>query len=84
MYGLKNMKELAVLKWHKEGCYAVAFAEVEQGEEKGQPNENENEHGLVKRSGKMMVREERESRAQRGHWLAVGSKDAKVSLWDIY
>jgi ASTRA-associated protein 1 len=28
VYSARTMKEVAVLKWHKEGCYAVAFAEV--------------------------------------------------------
>ncbi|MCJ1404172.1 ASTRA complex subunit [Xylographa trunciseda] len=28
VYSAKTMKELAVLKWHKEGCYATAFAEI--------------------------------------------------------
>ncbi|KAI4247801.1 MAG: hypothetical protein LQ352_006102, partial [Teloschistes flavicans] len=28
VYSCKTMKELAVLKWHKVGCYATAFAEL--------------------------------------------------------
>jgi WD40 repeat protein len=28
VYSAKSMAELAVLQWHKEGCYAVAFAEI--------------------------------------------------------
>ena len=28
VYSTKTMRELAVLKWHKQGCYAVAFAQV--------------------------------------------------------
>jgi hypothetical protein len=39
---------------------------------------------LVGRMGVMTVREEREQKAKTTHWLAVGSKDGKVSLWDIY
>ena len=31
VYSTKSMKELAVLKWHKEGCYALAFAEIHDG-----------------------------------------------------
>ncbi|KAK2780934.1 ASTRA complex subunit [Emmonsiellopsis sp. PD_33] len=33
VYSCKTMRELAVLKWHKEGCYAVAFAEVDSNGE---------------------------------------------------
>merc|ERR1712000_759487 len=28
VYSTKTLKELAVLKWHKEGCYSVALADV--------------------------------------------------------
>lgn len=74
VYSTKSMKELAVLKWHKEGCYAVAFADVV--EEKGGE-----EQEVVKKMG---VKEERLWKARTAHWVAVGSKDGKVSLWDIY
>ncbi|EAQ88377.1 hypothetical protein CHGG_04996 [Chaetomium globosum CBS 148.51] len=30
------------------------------------------------------VREKRERLAREGHWLAAGSKDGKVSLWDVF
>lgn len=80
VYDAKGMRELAVLKWHREGCYAVAFADV------GTPGaDEETKHGaLVERAGKMTVREERLRKAKTAHWLAVGSKDGKISLWDIY
>jgi ASTRA-associated protein 1 len=82
VYGVKGMKELAVLKWHKEGCYAVAFADLD-GVEKVDGEEDKGKE-LVGRMGAMTVREEREQKAKTTHWLAVGSKDGKVSLWDIY
>lgn len=92
VYSARGMKELAVLKWHKEGCYAVAFADVvvhseelgenvgngDIGDEKGKGKE------VVKRIGSVSVKEERLRKAKMAHWLAVGSKDGKVSLWDIY
>jgi hypothetical protein len=86
VYGVKGMKELAVLKWHKEGCYAVAFADVdvEKDEEDDQREDDEKGKELVSRMGAMTVSEERELKAKMTHWLAVGSKDGKVSLWDIY
>jgi WD40 repeat protein len=80
VYDAAGMRELAVLKWHKEGCYAVAFADIETrgvGEERDVGT-------LVESAGKMTVREERLWKAKMAHWLAVGSKDGKVSLWDIY
>lgn len=77
VYSGKSMKELAVLKWHKEGVYAVAFADVEVEEE-------EEEKELVGGERALSVREERERKAERTHWVAAGSKDGKVSLWEVY
>ncbi|KAL8930931.1 MAG: hypothetical protein Q9208_000032 [Pyrenodesmia sp. 3 TL-2023] len=95
VYSAKTMKEVAVLKWHKVGCYATAFAEIvdsesidtvvdgprkEEGEEEGEFNTT-----VAKPSTAMsIVQQRRDARAQSTHWLAVGSKDGKVSLWDIY
>ncbi len=74
-----------MLKWHKEGVYAVAFADVdvdvenEAGEGKGKGEEI-----VGTNRGGMSVKEERLRRAETSHWLAAGSKDGKVSLWSIY
>ncbi|KUJ16262.1 WD domain-containing protein [Mollisia scopiformis] len=80
VYGTKNMKELAVLKWHKEGCYAVAFANVLENSSEEEKSGGE----LVKRTTTLTVKGERLLKAKTAHWIAVGSKDGKVSLWDIY
>lgn len=89
VYSAKTLNELAVLKWHKEGCYAVAFAEIDPPlsppSDGGQLLTTENE--LVtsqKTSAVKTVQQERNEKAQSTHWLAAGSKDGKVSLWDIY
>ncbi|KAK6441007.1 Astra associated protein 1 Asa1 [Oleoguttula sp. CCFEE 5521] len=87
VYGTKGgMTELAVLKWHKEGCYAVAFADVLEDAghieannvSAGQANEVE----LTSRA--TTVSQRREADSAKTHWLAAGSKDGKVSLWNIY
>lgn len=80
VYAAKGVKELAVLKWHKEGCYSVAFADVDVEEREGKGDGT----ALVKRDGTMTVKEERLWKSKTAHWIAVGSKDGKVSLWDIY
>ena len=81
VYSTKNMKELAVLKWHKEGCYAVAFADTSDTNPSGS-DDAESDGSIVKRA--QTVAEQRITRAKSTHWLAAGSKDGKVSLWDIY
>ncbi len=97
VYSSKSVKEMAVLKWHKEACYAVDFADVDvnvsSGEARGsEPGEEGAEEGkgkgkekeVVKRIGTLTVKEERFRKAKTAHWVAAGSKDGKVSLWDIY
>lgn len=95
VYSAKTMKELAVLKWHKIGCYATAFAEIEtSGPMKTEENismieeesaEKQNDKALTHPTSTIStVQQRRDAKAQSTHWLAAGSKDGKVSLWDIY
>ncbi|KAK4205145.1 WD40-repeat-containing domain protein [Triangularia verruculosa] len=108
VYSVKTMKELAVLKWHQQGCYAVAFATVNpptasspsssSSSSSSRPQHpNSSEETLVPEEGKdskeviqvpkmveMTVREKRIHHAKTAHWLAAGSKDGRVSLWDVY
>ncbi|KAL9099700.1 MAG: hypothetical protein Q9187_009457, partial [Circinaria calcarea] len=109
-----TMRELAVLKWHGDGCYATAFAAVEsQGGKGGKGKGKEEEVGSGRDGGLVeteqgsedageasmaltvrthegqgwatgMLQQRRDHKAQTTHWLAAGSKDGKVSLWDIY
>ncbi|KAK4574733.1 Astra associated protein 1 Asa1 [Recurvomyces mirabilis] len=79
VYSAKTMKELAVLKWHKEGCYALAFATI--GESRSS-NKVDGEALAVKRN--VTVAQQRVQKVQSTHWLAAGSKDGKISLWDVY
>jgi WD40 repeat protein len=78
VYATKGLKELAVLKWHKEGCYATAFAAILDDTLKASEDD-----GTVVRQG-LTVTQQRAIKSQSTHWLAAGSKDGKVSLWDIY
>jgi ASTRA-associated protein 1 len=81
VYSCKTMKELAVLKWHAEGCYAVAFAEILSSSS----TEAETSEAVVSADSPLqVVRQQRNQKAQQTHWLAAGSKDGKISLWDIY
>ncbi|KAL8738166.1 MAG: hypothetical protein Q9181_001024 [Wetmoreana brouardii] len=95
VYSAKTMKELAVLKWHKVGCYATAFAEMEPPssvkieenvpfKEEDDAESQNNEILARPMSSVSTIQQRREAKAQSTHWLAAGSKDGKVSLWDIY
>ena len=107
VYSCKTLKELAVLQWHKVGCYAVAFADLPADQPAGSSNRDATEDGQggagetigasarqvdqVVRSGTgsaggsvMSVKDRRIQAARTAHWIAAGSKDGKVSLWDIY
>ena len=69
------------MKWHKEGVYTVGFAMVFDG---GGEKEEENGSALMKRTGALSVAEKRIKQATNTHWIAVGGKDGKATLWDIY
>ena len=94
VYSAKTMKELAVLKWHKEGCYATAFAGIidSSGDREGdfgktaEPETSDNLGVSLARLGPTVttVEQRRDQKAQSTHWLAAGSKDGKISLWDVY
>lgn len=78
VYAAKGLKELAVLKWHKEGCYATAFAEIVTEQRDAASG------GNAVAARELTVAQQRAFKSQSTHWLAAGSKDGKVSLWDIY
>ena len=140
----KSMKELAVLKWHKEGCYSMGFAHIlrqsmspnrepskldnsslligaapstssafrDESENQSGPSGEESLVGesevALQRSspptdiailssalanvkkdgtisnGSLSYAQRREDKARNTHWLAMGSKDGRVSLWDIF
>ncbi|MCJ1245444.1 ASTRA complex subunit [Trapelia coarctata] len=105
VYSAKTMKELAVLKWHKDGCFATAFADIEGSEGQGvdrnspdiaSPSGNAQELVPAQEDSPVStdlttphpsittVSQRRDLKAQTTHWLAAGSKDGKVSLWDIF
>ena len=88
VYSAKAMRELAVLKWHKDGCYAVAFATIDP--EKIRQDGTSTGSTIADlghshpRSALGDIKDQRDARAQTTHWLAAGGKDGKISLWDIY
>ena len=93
IYSAKTMNELAVLRWHKTGCYATAFAQTDvvmpaRIKQKSNPHLEQNEVGekTIDQQSSVVtgIQQRRDEEAQATHWLAAGSKDGKVSLWNIY
>lgn len=84
VYSAKTMRELAVLKWHKQGCYALAFADLSSQQTKAPESGNKHSGEEQISTTLQTVGQRRKSKARTTHWIAAGSKDGKVSLWDIY
>ncbi|KAJ5747281.1 uncharacterized protein N7511_008977 [Penicillium nucicola] len=88
VYSGKTMKELAVLKWHQDGCYAVAFGGIgtpSSANSAAQQSPTTSETEVFAREYSLAsVQQQRNRKVQQTHWLAAGSKDGKISLWDIY
>ena len=87
VYSTKTLKEVAVLKWHKEGVFAVAFGSV--GDEPEESGSGENEKAskatsMLQTIGLGCLQKQRAEQLQKKHWIAAGAKDGKVSLWEIY
>jgi WD40 repeat protein len=89
VYATKTLKELAVLKWHKVGCYTTAFANITptstsaSASGTGAPA-NMSDEIVSSHTALDLIKRQREDKAQSTHWLAAGGKDGKISLWDIY
>ncbi len=72
------------------GSNFSAGSERSAGEDKHTNDESEDrEHlpvqeGVVPRIGELSVKDRRIKQAKEAHWLAAGSNDGKISLWDIY
>lgn len=90
IYSAKTLKEVAVLKWHKEGVYAVDFGQILEkkgtGEEAQRRSDGEEEEGQVLRveTGLSKLRRQREEKLQLKHWVVAGAKDGKLSLWEVF
>lgn len=79
VYSTKTLKELAVLQWHQEGCYAVAFAEVLMATSMQEPSQT-----MAATNAMAKLKQDRATKVYGTHWLVAGSKDGKISLWDVY
>jgi WD40 repeat protein len=87
IYSTKTLKEVAVMKWHKQGVYAVDFAEILEPGSLRRRDEaaNEAEGEVVRgKTGLGRLQRQREEQLQLKHWVVAGAKDGKVSLWEVF
>ncbi|KAK6363791.1 ASTRA complex subunit [Orbilia blumenaviensis] len=84
VYNAKNMKEVAVLKWHREGCYAVAFSTIFDRRDEPRARGEEIKELAQANDTITTVSQQREERTRQAHVLAAGSKDGRISLWEIF
>ena len=89
IYSTKTLKEVAVLKWHKEGVYAVAFGKILEAvnlehNPKDETNRRTDKEITNRERGFSKLQRQREEKMQVKHWVAAGAKDGKVSLWEVF
>ena len=100
VYSARTLKEVAALRWHREGCYATAFSDFSvpgsaslespvevTGEEPREPAEagRDTSSALMQvPSLGLKLRDKRANEAKDAHWLAAGGKDGRVSLWNVF
>jgi WD40 repeat protein len=84
VYSSRTLKEVAALKWHKEGVYAVDFAHVLAADNLREEDEEDEEERAVTQTGLQKVQRQREEQMQLKHWIVAGAKDGKVSLWEVF
>ncbi|KAF3052623.1 ASTRA complex subunit [Didymella keratinophila] len=89
IYSTKTLKEVAVLKWHKEGVYAVAFGEILDAVDlehnvQDASGQDTNTEVIRRETGLSKLQRQREEKMQIKHWIAAGAKDGKISLWEVF
>ena len=90
----ETMKTLRTLKKHRKERHARLREITKEDEDEGWRGRGEGggegdgegrEHSAVAPlGGELSVKERRIKMAKETHWLAAGSKDGRISLWDIY
>ena len=86
IYSTNSLKEVAVLKWHKEGVYAVGFGEILDAQDLRREKEvkDDGEEIVKRETGLGRLQRQREEQMQLKHWVVAGAKDGKVSLWEVF
>ncbi|KZT53245.1 WD40 repeat-like protein [Calocera cornea HHB12733] len=67
LYSTKTFKSLGALAYHRDSCYAVAFACLHPRQRDPNDDDSDDEQEADKRT----------------RWLAAGGKDTRVSIWEL-
>jgi WD40 repeat protein len=88
IYSTRTLKEMAVLKWHKEGVYATGFGEIINVEDSEksveQPVDGASQSVIRRETGLKKLQRQREEVIRGKHWAVAGAKDGRVSLWEVF
>lgn len=85
IYSARTLKEVAALMWHKNGVYAVDFAEILDPDTLASEAEQAGSEAVARTASTLSkLQRQREEQMQVKHWIAAGSKDGKVSLWEVF
>ncbi|KZV88287.1 WD40 repeat-like protein [Exidia glandulosa HHB12029] len=72
LYSTKSFKSLGSLTYHREGCFCVSFSHPVDGGSAASEDPGE----PLAMTGDELI--------QRSTWLAAGSKDSRVSIWQLF
>lgn len=87
LYQCETLHLVTVLRWRKDGCTVIAFADVALNSGRGaksQAYESDTDsfHRLETTLGGLL--RQRAEKVNKTHWLAVGTKKGQICLWDVY
>ena len=76
IHSAKTFKPLAVLEYHRDSVYAVAFSSIAL-------SASEDEQATAEHDN-VPAGPSRPSGGPRRAWLAAGGKEERISLWELY
>lgn len=87
LYHCETLHLMTVLRWRKDGCTVIAFADValnspRSAKSQAYESDTGSFHRLENTLGGLL--RQRAEKVHKTHWLAVGTKKGQICLWDVY
>lgn len=87
LYHCNTLHLMTVLRWRKDGCTVIAFADValnptRSAKSQAYESDTGSFHRLENTLGGLL--RQRAGKVHKTHWLAVGTKKGQICLWDVY